>query len=309
MSIIEVRGLSKSFEDRWVLNNVNFQVEEGDIFGYLGPNGAGKTTTMRIMLGLLKPTHGEALIRGRDMSTDGETRKRIGVLLEKNGVYDRLTAHDNLQYFARLYGVDDVERRIKEQLDLVGLTDRRDQKAGKFSKGMKQRLGLARAMIHDPEIMFLDEPSSGLDPEAQKMMRDIILEMSRKKKITVFLNSHNLDEVQRVCNRIAILQHGTIRAYDTVENMRSTYSRPMMEFTFIDEATADRAQPVLAASVGEGGIFRKGAVTEVATDTVPPEELIERLVKNGIRVAEAKRMKRSLEEVYLDIIKQAGGGP
>jgi ABC-2 type transport system ATP-binding protein len=309
MSIIEVRGLSKSFEDRWVLNNVNFQVEEGDIFGYLGPNGAGKTTTMRIMLGLLKPTHGEALIRGRDMSTDGETRKRIGVLLEKNGVYDRLTAHDNLQYFARLYDVDDVERRIKEQLDLVGLTDRRDQKAGKFSKGMKQRLGLARAMIHDPEIMFLDEPSSGLDPEAQKMMRDIILEMSRKKKITVFLNSHNLDEVQRVCNRIAILQHGTIRAYDTVENMRSTYSRPMMEFTFIDEATADRAQPVLAASVGEGEIFRKGAVTEVATDTVPPEELIERLVKTGIRVAEAKRMKRSLEEVYLDIIKQAGGGP
>ncbi|MGD0817900.1 MAG: ABC transporter ATP-binding protein [Methanomassiliicoccales archaeon] len=309
MSIIEVRGLSKSFEDRWVLSNVNFQVDEGDIFGYLGPNGAGKTTTMRIMLGLLKPTHGEALIRGRDMGTDGDMRKRVGVLLEKNGIYDRLTAHDNLQYFARLYGVDDIERRIKEQLELVGLSDRRDQKAGKFSKGMKQRLGLARAMIHDPEIMFLDEPSSGLDPEAQKMMRDIILEMSRKKKITVFLNSHNLDEVQRVCNRIAILQHGTIRAYDTVENMRSIYSRPMMEFTFKDEAMADKAQLVLAALLGEGGTFRKGLVTEAATDTVTPEELIERLVKNGIRVTEAKRMKRSLEEVYIDIIKQAGGGP
>jgi ABC-2 type transport system ATP-binding protein len=309
MSIIEVRGLSKSFEDRWVLSNVNFKVEEGDIFGYLGPNGAGKTTTMRIMLGLLKPTHGEALIRGSDMSTDGETRKRIGVLLEKNGVYDRLTAHDNLQYFARLYGVDDVERRIKEQLELVGLTDRRDQKAGKFSKGMKQRLGLARAMIHDPDIMFLDEPSSGLDPEAQKMMRDIILEMSKNKKITVFLNSHNLDEVQRVCNRIAILQHGTIRAYDTVENMRSAYSRPVMEFTFIDVTTADRAQPVLAALVGDGGTFRRGEVTEVATDTVPPEELIDRLAKGGFRMTEAKRMKRSLEEVYIGIIKQAGGGP
>jgi ABC-2 type transport system ATP-binding protein len=309
MSIIEVKGLSKSFEGRWVLNNVNFRVEEGDIFGYLGPNGAGKTTTMRIMLGLLRPTHGEALIRGRDMGTDSETRKRIGVLLEKNGVYDRLTAHDNLQYFARLYGVDNVEERIREQLELVGLTDRRDQKAGKFSKGMKQRLGLARAMIHDPDIMFLDEPSSGLDPEAQKMMRDIILEMSRKKRITVFLNSHNLDEVQRVCNRIAILQHGTIRAYDTVENMRSTYSRPMMEFTFVDEVTAERAQPVLAALVGESGTFRKGEVTEVATDTVPPEDLIEGLVKGGIRVTEAKRMKRSLEEVYIDIIKQAGGGP
>jgi ABC-2 type transport system ATP-binding protein len=309
MSIIEVRGLSKSFEDRWVLSNVNFQVEEGDIFGYLGPNGAGKTTTLRIMLGLLKPTHGEALINGKDMANDGDMRKRVGVLLEKNGIYDRLSAHDNLQYFARLYGVDDVERKITEQLELVGLTDRRDQKAGKFSKGMKQRLGLARAMIHDPEIMFLDEPSSGLDPEAQKLMRDIILEMSKKKKITVFLNSHNLDEVQRVCNRIAILQYGTIRAYDTVENMRSTYSRPMMEFTFKDDATADRAQLVLNALIGEGGIFRKGPVIEVATDSVPPDELIERLVQNGVRVTEAKRMKKSLEEVYIDIIKQAGWKP
>jgi ABC-2 type transport system ATP-binding protein len=164
-------------------------------------------------------------------------------------------------------------------------------------------------MIHDPEIMFLDEPSSGLDPEAQRMMRDIIMEMSSKKKITVFLNSHNLDEVQRVCNRIAILQHGTIRAYDTVENMRSTYSRPMMEFTFIDNQTADRAQLLLAALVGEGGTFRKGMTIEVATDLITPEELIERLVKNGIRLSEAKRMKKSLEDVYIDIIKQAGGGP
>jgi ABC-2 type transport system ATP-binding protein len=309
LSIIEVRDLSKSFEDRWVLSNVNFRVEEGDIFGYLGPNGAGKTTTMRIMLGLLKPTHGEALIQGSDMGTDSDMRKRVGVLLEKNGIYDRLTAHDNLQYFARLYGVKDVEDRIKEQLELVGLTDRRDQKAGKFSKGMKQRLGLARAMIHDPEIMFLDEPSSGLDPEAQKMMRDIIQEMSRKKGITVFLNSHNLDEVQRVCNRIAILQHGTIRAYDTVENMRSTYSRPMMEFNFNDSANADRAQTVLAALVGEGEVVRKGLTIEVVTVSVTAEDLIDRLVKNDVRLSEAKKIKMSLEEVYIDIIKHAGVGP
>ena len=273
MSIIEVRGLSKSFEDRWVLSNVNFQVEEGDIFGYLGPNGAGKTTTMRIMLGLLKPTQGEALIRGRDMGTDNEMRKHVGVLLEKNGVYDRLTAHDNLQYYARLYGVSDVETRIEEQLELVGLTDRRDQKAGKFSKGMKQRLGLARAMIHDPEIMFLDEPSSGLDPEAQKLMRDIILEMSAKRKITVFLNSHNLDEVQRVCNRIAILQHGTIRAYDSVENMRSKYSMPMMEFTFVDDLAAAGPTRSCSGLMGEHGTFRKGLTIEVATDLITPDEV------------------------------------
>jgi ABC-2 type transport system ATP-binding protein len=309
LSIIEVRDLSKSFEDRWVLSNVSFRVEEGDIFGYLGPNGAGKTTTMRIMLGLLKPTHGEALIKGKDMGTDGDLRKRVGVLLEKNGVYDRLTAHDNLQYFARLYGLDDIENKIKQELDLVGLTEQRDQKAGKFSKGMKQRLGLARAMIHDPEIMFLDEPSSGLDPEAQKLMRDIIQEMSKKRRITVFLNSHNLDEVQRVCNRIAILQHGTIRAYDTVENMRSTYSRPMMEFNFNDESTAERAQTVLVALVGEGGVTRRNLAIEVATDSVAAEDLIEGLVKGGIRLSEARRMKRSLEEVYIDIMKQAGAGP
>lgn len=213
--MIEVQNLTKTFNGKTVLNGITFEVKEGEIFGYLGPNGAGKTTTMRITLGLLKPTSGNALVLGQNLGENEGLRNKVGVLLENDGVYDKLSAYENLDYYAQLYGLSDSierKRRIEELLDFVGLSNRKKDKVGNFSKGMKRKLGLVRAMIHNPDILFFDEPSSGLDPEAQRMVRDLILRLSTEEKRTVFLNSHDLDEVQRVCTKIAILQDGEIKA-------------------------------------------------------------------------------------------------
>ncbi len=213
--MIEVQNLTKTFNGKTVLNGISFEVKEGEIFGYLGPNGAGKTTTMRIILGLLKPTSGNVLVQDQNLGENEELRNKVGVLLENDGLYDGLSAYENLDYYAQLYGISDGvarKRRIGELLDFVALSDRRAEKVGTYSKGMKRKLGLVRSMVHNPDILFFDEPSSGLDPEAQRMVRDLILRLSTEEKRTVFLNSHDLDEVQRVCTKIAILQDGEIKA-------------------------------------------------------------------------------------------------
>ena len=204
MKVIEVKNLVKEFNGRKVLDGISFEVEEGEVFGYLGPNGAGKTTTLRIILGLLNPTSGEAIVMGRNLAEDDEARKKVGVVLENDGLYENLSAFDNLEYYAQLYDVSNRKEKIEDLLRFVGLYGR-NEKVGFFSKGMIRKLAIARAIINDPEVLFLDEPSSGLDPDAQRMVRNLILELSKEGK-TVFLNSHDLDEVQRICDRIAILQ-------------------------------------------------------------------------------------------------------
>ena len=172
--MIEVQNLTKTFNGKTVLNGISFEVKEGEIFGYLGPNGAGKTTTMRIILGLLKPTSGNVLVQGQNLGENEELRNKVGVLLENDGLYEGLSAHENLDYYAQLYGISDGvarKRRIGELLDFVGLSDRMSEKVGTYSKGMKRKLGLVRSMVHNPDVLFFDEPSSGLDPEAQRMVR------------------------------------------------------------------------------------------------------------------------------------------
>ncbi len=167
--MIEVQNLTKTFNGKAVLKDISFKVKEGEIFGYLGPNGAGKTTTMRIILGLLNPTSGNAFVLGQNLGENEKLRNKVGVLLENDGVYDKLSAYENLHYYAQLYGLSDSverKRRIGELLEFVGLSDRRNDKVGEFSKGMRRKLALARAIAHEPEVLFLDEPSSGLDPEA-----------------------------------------------------------------------------------------------------------------------------------------------
>ena len=193
--MIEVQHLAKKFNGTPVLRGVDFQVKEGEIFGYLGPNGAGKTTTLRVILGLLKPTSGKASVFGKDLGDNDDLRRRVGVLLENDGLYERLSAYENLNYYAQLYSVPDMEEKIRNLLKFVGLSDRQNDKVGTFSKGMKRRLALARSIIHDPDVLFYDEPSAGLDPEAQKMVRDLILRLSGEKGRTIFVNSHDLERL------------------------------------------------------------------------------------------------------------------
>ena len=306
--MIEIQNLTKEFNGKTVLNGISFEVEEGEIFGYLGPNGAGKTTTLRIILGLLRPTTGKALVMGKNLGDDEELRKKVGVVLESDGLYDRLTAYDNLDYYAQLYGISDRKGRLKQLLEFVELYERRNDKVGDFSTGMKRKLALARSLIHEPAILFFDEPSIGLDPEAQRMVRDLILRLSKEEKRTVFLNSHDLDEVQRICTRIAILQKGKLKAYDTVENLRRKFSKPVVEITFADSKEADKASHIITSLDFVSDCERENARIIVALNGKSSSTLLKTLIGESINVEELKKVEKSLEDVYLDIVRQEERG-
>jgi ABC-2 type transport system ATP-binding protein len=303
--MIEVQGLTKKFKEIMVLNDVNFHVKEGEIFGYLGPNGAGKTTTMRILLGLLKPTTGKALVWGKNLGEDEELRKKVGVLLEDDGLYPRISASENLDYYAQLYGIPSRAQKVANLLQFIGLSDRKNDKVGKFSKGMGRKLALARAIIHDPEVLFLDEPSAGLDPEAQKMVRDLILQLSGEERITIFMNSHDLDEVQRICTNIAILQRGEIKAYDTIDNLKGKFSKPVVEITLPDNREVEKALELLSSldCVSDCSRHNDG-ITVTLTESEMSSTLLSFLVEKGVKVEEIKRVSKSLEDVYLEIVHQ-----
>ena len=263
---------------------------------------------MRVLLGLLLPTSGTATVLDADLSKSDEARKRVGVLMENNGLYDRLTALENLRYYARLYDVPRPAERVAELLNFVEMTDRGNDLVGNFSTGMKRKLGIARAILHEPEIIFLDEPTSGLDPEAQHRVRELILRLSREGSMTVFLNSHNLDEVQRICSRVAILHQGRIRALDSVRHLTSAGKETGFSVTLADPAKAGEAIAVLSSFSGVGEITVRENVIGMVLSTTPPHEVIAELVKAGIPVDEARIQRRSLEEIYLDVMRQAGGG-
>ncbi|MCW7069085.1 MAG: ABC transporter ATP-binding protein [Methanophagales archaeon] len=309
--MIEVQNLTKTFNGKTVLKDVSFEVKEGEIFGYLGPNGAGKTTTLRIILGLLNPTSGNAFVMGQNLGL-GENealRNKVGVLLEDDGVYDRLSAYENLDYYAQLYGLSDrIERkgRIRELLESVGLSDRINDKVGRFSKGMRRKLALARAIVHEPEVLFLDEPSSGLDPEAQIMVRDLILQLSEEMGVTIFLNSHDLDEVQRICTKIAILQSGEIKAHDTVKNLREKMDKPRVEITLSDSKDAEKALNILNSLdfVSVSDCERDDSRITAVIRNEKSSTILSVLMRNGIVVEEIKWVTKSLEDVYLDIVQK-----
>jgi ABC-2 type transport system ATP-binding protein len=301
--MIEVRDLHKQFGSKKVLNGVSFGVGEGEVFGYLGPNGAGKTTTMRCLLGLIRPTSGSALVWGQDLGTRNDLRARIGVLLESDGLYERLSAQANLDYFARLYGVSNRAERVRLLLDFAGLSRDKDRKVGQFSRGMKRKLALARALIHQPGVLFMDEPTAGLDPEAQKMVRDLVLQLSRDEHITVFLNSHDLDEVERVCSRVAILKEGEVRASDTMENLRSKYGTPVVRIGLPGQEEAGRVARLLESLDYVTASQSAGSDLRVKVDDpARSSQLLSFLVEKGVTVSEVTREGNSLEDVYLKIV-------
>ena len=307
MNMIEVKNLTKKLNGKTILDKINFEVEEGEIFGFLGPNGAGKTTTMKILLGLLKPTSGKATVFGSELDDNDDFRRRIGVILENDGLYERLSAYENLNYFAQIYSVSCMEEKIKNLLEFVGLSDRQHDRVGEFSKGMKRRLSLARSIVHEPDVLFYDEPSSGLDPEAQKMVRDLILRLAREKGRTVFLNSHDLDEVQRICTKIAILQKGEIKAYDTIENLRKMFSEHAVEIAFTDDEEAEKALDLLNSLDYVSKCEREGLKITVNVENEKISMILSSLTKDGIRVEEVKKVTKSLEDIYLSIVRQSEG--
>jgi ABC-2 type transport system ATP-binding protein len=307
--VLDVRNLTKRFKERTVLDNINLCVGEGEVFGCLGPNGAGKTTTMRIILGLMEPTSGEALLWNERASENANVRKRVGVLLESDGLYPRLTAYDNLDYFAQLYSVQNREARITRLLEFSGLADRTHDRVGTFSRGMRRKLGLARALLHSPDLLMLDEPSAGLDPEAQKMVRDLIVSLSSESRITVFLSSHDLDEVQRICGRVAILQRGRIRVCDTIKSLQGSGDSARVEILLVDAGRTGEAENLLRMQPGVMDAMREdGRISIRLGAESGMGAAVMALEAQGIGIEEIRRSRRSLEEVYLDVVREENDG-
>ncbi|HJX36440.1 MAG TPA: ABC transporter ATP-binding protein, partial [Dehalococcoidales bacterium] len=227
--MIIIENLTKKFGEITAVEELTFQVEEGEIFGFLGPNGAGKTTTVRMLCCLISKTSGEATIDNYDISKSVDSlqiRRMIGLVPDNVGLYEDLTAFENLDFYGKLYEVPEGRRRenIERFLKMLDLWDRKDARSGSFSKGMKQKLALARALVHEPKILFMDEPTANLDPESSKTVRDFILEIKKQGR-TIFLNTHNLDEAQRVCDRIGIIKK-TLLTIGTPEQLRESFSKP-----------------------------------------------------------------------------------
>jgi ABC-2 type transport system ATP-binding protein len=302
---ISLERVSKRLSRRQVLDNVSFAVQPGDIFGCLGPNGAGKTTTIRIILGLLKASEGTARVLGSDPGDD-RVRDRVGFLLEVDGLYDNLSARDNLAYYGRLYGLHATAGRIAAVLEGAGLSDRALDKVSTYSKGMRQRLALARSILHQPDVLVLDEPTAGLDPGGQAEVRRMLLDLSRNEGKTIFLSSHNLDEMQRLCNRIALIHGGRIRLYGDLEQLARGSGRRGVAI----ETSAPVPQEVLAELPGAVGAVVEspdgGALTLSGGAGFEVPRVVAFLVERGVRIEQVTKQQDSLEDLYLRIEAEAG---
>jgi ABC-2 type transport system ATP-binding protein len=304
--LIETTNLTKKFDDLTAVDGVTFSVEEGEVFGFLGPNGAGKTTTIRMLCCLISRTSGEARIGEYDVGKESDSlkiRKLIGLVPDNVGLYEDLTAYENLDFYGKLYGCTEAQRKenIEKFLSLLGLWDKKDVAAGVFSKGMKQKLAIARALVHDPEVLFMDEPTANLDPESSKTVRDFILELKKQKK-TIFLNTHNLDEAQRVCDRIGIL-NTRLMAIGTAEELEGkvTVRKTVIQLGKMDDSvlTALRDLPVAGMSVDGNKLI---------IDVKDPEKenaaIVRAIVLAGGQVQSVSVIGSSLEDAYLKLVKE-----
>ncbi|MFB6291557.1 MAG: ABC transporter ATP-binding protein [Candidatus Bipolaricaulia bacterium] len=220
--VVKTTNLTKEYDGTPVVKDLNLEVEEGEIFGFLGPNGAGKSTSILMILGLTEPTSGEATVAGYDATREPlEVKRRTGYLPENVGFYDNMSARENLRYITRLNGIPDknAEGKIERALEMVGLSDAIDQRAGTFSRGMKQRLGIADVLVKEPKVVFLDEPTLGIDPEGASEILDLIVDMAEREGITVVLSSHLLEQVQRICDRVGIMSDGKLVASGTLAGL------------------------------------------------------------------------------------------
>ncbi len=303
---IDARNLTRIFGDTTAVDNISFSVGEGEIFGLLGPNGAGKTTTIRMLCCLISPTSGSAIIEDYD-TTDREgamnIRRMIGLVPDNVGLYETLSAYDNLEFFGKMYELQDRQRRenIEKYLKLVDLWDKRDRAIGSFSKGMKQKVAIVRALIHDPKVLLMDEPTVNLDPEAAKGIRDLILRL-RKDGRTVLINTHNLDEAQRICDRIGVLKTKLI-AVDTPQNLERAISGTQA-VVVLEEVNDDILSAIKAVNLKD--IKRDG--NKLIIDVSDPEKetpvIINAIVSAGGKVISANRIGASLEEVYLKLVRE-----
>ena len=309
--MITVQGLRKEFRRLVAVHDMTFSVGDGEIFGLLGPNGAGKTTTVRMLAGLIAPTAGTATVNGHSL---GEGSQRIraltGILTESPGLHDKLTARQNLAFYGRLYGLQGGALRaaVDRYLGVVGMSEHADRRVGGFSKGMRQKIAIARAMLHEPEVIYLDEPTSGLDPSAAKMVRDFVATL-RELGRSIVVCTHNLDEAERLCDRIGVMR-GTLLQVDTPAGLRrhgrgptvriglngaggpSAFLGKLVDLPFVTRATAQDGDGTLVVEVVDPG-----------RDT---PDLVAALVAAGARITAVVEDAPTLEEAYLSLVGEVG---
>ena len=311
MPSLELNQLTKKFGTITAVDHLSLAVEEGEIFGLLGPNGAGKTTTLRILACLISPSEGSAKVGGYEIAQEPQkVREIVGILTENPSLYERLTAYENLDFFAEAYGLSDNHKRrdaIRELLESFGLWERRDSKVVTFSKGMKQRLAIARTLVHNPPILFLDEPTTGLDPESAKEIRELVARLGHRERHTILLCTHRLEDAAKLCSRVTIINQGRAIAIGTPEELQGNIA----------------GEPTLQISLREINSFIVRAVKEIkevrevmpnhgeGTLTITVDDLngstpevVRRIVEAGGMVLSVNAIKPSLEEAYLKLVRE-----
>lgn len=312
-SIIITHELTRCFGDLAAVDRLDLEVYAGEIFGFLGHNGAGKTTTVRLLNGVLDPTQGTARVLNLDPMSDGPAlRQRTGVLTETPSLDERLTGRENLEIYADLYAVPraEVPVRIDGLLETFTLAGRAGEKVGAYSKGMKQRLALARALLHQPDLLFLDEPTAGLDPVAARRVHDMIIRLSHEEQRTVFLCTHNLAEAQSLCDRVAVLEHGRLVALGTPAELARQLGRSQRLEIEVAPAGIPTAMQILRAAPDIGDPDQEnGILTVVGADRESVPNLVASLVSAGVRVYRVAPQEPSLEDVYFALHDESGGTP
>jgi ABC-2 type transport system ATP-binding protein len=302
-NMIYTENLTKKFGDHVAVDRLTLAIDEGEVFGFLGPNGAGKTTTVRMLTCLIGPTAGGAtLLNYRVGQDDQEIRRHVGLLTETPGMYDRLSAWHNLTIYARLYEVRDVPGQVEKYLRLLGLWERRQDAVGTFSKGMRQKLAIARTLLHEPSILFLDEPTSGLDPEAAKLVRDFISELKEAGR-TIFLCTHNLDEADRLCDRVAVFNQ-RLRIVDTPGGLRHQLYDRQVVFHLAQPADGLAAVVSSLPYVSQCQSQDNKLLVTVADPETHNPEMIRLLVTAGAQIQFVGEVRHSLEDIYLQLVNE-----
>ncbi|MBA7664754.1 Linearmycin resistance ATP-binding protein LnrL [subsurface metagenome] len=306
MAMIETYSLTRKFRELMAVEDLSLEMAEGEVLAFLGPNGAGKTTTIRMLSGIISPTSGYAVVAGRRINEKVEQlHEVIGLLTETPGFYNHLSARRNLEFYARFYNNLNIDRQIEKYLKTMGLWERREDKVGTFSKGMRQRLALARALLHEPQVLFLDEPTAGLDPEVAREVRELIRRLSEKGR-TIFLSTHNLVEAELLCHRIAVVRTQLL-ALDTAENLRQRLFHRQVVVRL--ESVTD----IIMETVAKLPFVQqlKQDENQLLVELSDPEsnrpELVKSIVEAEGRVIAVSEERHSLEEVYLSLIREEEG--
>jgi ABC-2 type transport system ATP-binding protein len=306
MAMIEAFGLSRRFGDTAAVEDLTLAVEAGEVLGFLGPNGAGKTTSIRMLAGIIAPTAGYAIVAGHRTDRNVEQlHEAVGMLTETPGFYSRLSAKRNLEYFAGFYPSIDSQSQVGKYLRLMGLWERRNDKVGTFSKGMRQRLALARALVHEPKVLFLDEPTAALDPEAAGEVRGMIRNLVEEGR-TIFLSTHNLNEAELLCNRIAVI-NTRLLALDTAEQLRRRFfhRQIIVQLEALDTKVVEMVRKLsFVQEVREEG---SQLILQLTDSESNRPELVKKIVEAGGRVVAVSEKQYPLEEVYLMLIREETG--